>query len=56
MSNRDVFHVFILRRYRSDPSLVIQKPKIERFFFKISVCGRIDRNFRLKGEVKLSFI
>ena len=29
LSIYDVFHVFILKRYKSDPSYVIQKPKIE---------------------------
>ena len=28
-SIHDVFHVSILRRYKSDPSLMIQEPKIE---------------------------
>ena len=69
ISIHEVFYVSILRRYRSDPSHVIQKPKIEVFKRKIGVskvlydktgldkyriCTGVERQARIHHELCLT--
>ncbi|KAL0445502.1 UNVERIFIED_CONTAM: hypothetical protein Slati_1678100 [Sesamum latifolium] len=42
----DVFHISMLRRYRSDPSHVLREPEIE--ISRVDVCGRANGDFRQK--------